>query len=398
MSWQLAVAATFLMQAAISLLNSAVIVSAPVLTAAAGVPIERIGYFASLSTVGSMWYLMSCGALLPRIGPLRLLQLGLLLAAAGAALVLPANWSLLLLGALLFGIGYGPQPPATSDILARHAPPERRSLAFSIKQSGVPAGNALAGIMIPAVALAFDWRIAIALAILIVIASMLLVQPARAALDAERDPARPIPLRRMFSPAILAEPVRALRLSRSLLPVTFAGFCFASSQSSFFSFFVAYLSVDLNAPLAQAGLAYAILQLMGAGGRIACGAIADRTSGIATLIVLAFASALALLLTAGMDATWRWPIVLAVGGFAGVAAVSWNGVYLAEVARLVPRERVGEATSGSTFFTFIGYAVGPAAFAQLVERSGSYDLAFACMAALPLLGAVALFAARRRSA
>jgi hypothetical protein len=79
-----------------------------------------------------------------------------------------------------------------------------------------------------------------------------------------------------------------------------------------------------------------------------------------------------------------------VGGATGFAAASWNGVYLAEVARVSPREAVGSVTAGSTFFVFIGYVIGPSAFATIVRHTGDYTLAFLLTAAMPLTATAVL--------
>jgi hypothetical protein len=71
-------------------------------------------------------------------------------------------------------------------------------------------------------------------------------------------------------------------------------------------------------------------------------------------------------------------------------AASWNGIYLAEVARLVPRERVSDATSGSTLFTFLGYVAGPASFALLVRLTGGWGVPMIAIAVqLALVSALA---------
>ena len=57
---------------------------------------------------------------------------------------------------------------------------------------------------------------------------------------------------------------------------------------------------------------------------------------------------------------------------AGIAAGSWNGIYLGEIARAAPEREVGQATAGSTFFVFIGYAFAPAIFGGLVTLTGGY--------------------------
>ncbi|MCC7272468.1 MAG: MFS transporter [Alphaproteobacteria bacterium] len=398
--WVGALGVTFTMQLAISFLSSAVTVSAPMLTAAAGVPIERIGYFSALSTVASMWYMMSCGPLLGQFGPLRLLQVGLALASTSMLVVIVGEWLALLAAALVFGLGYGPVPAASSDILARRTPAPRRGLAFSIKQAGVPVGQALGGLVVPALALAFGWRAALAGACAACLVLVIAAQPLRAGFDDARSGLgfRGLAWGRILTPANLAQPWRTISAVPDMAWVTYAGFCLACAQGSLFSFYVAYLTADLGFALTAAGTAYAVLQGMGAVGRVLAGWLADRTSATATLMLLGASSCTALVLTASLATLAPWGAVLAVAAFAGLAAVSWNGVYLAEVARTAPAGKVGDTTSASSFFTFIGYAAGPAAFSALVEATGRYDLVFLIFAALPASAIPALLRARRRAA
>ena len=60
--------------------------------------------------------------------------------------------------ALAIGIAYGLPNPAASIVLARHAPADRRGLFFSIKQTGVPIGVALAGLLMPPGLVTLGWR------------------------------------------------------------------------------------------------------------------------------------------------------------------------------------------------------------------------------------------------
>ncbi|BBK33998.1 MFS transporter [Allostella humosa] len=369
------------------------------ITAAAGVPVERIGYVSALSTVASMWYLMSCGPLLGQFGPLRLLQVGLSLAAVSMLLVTVGTWPAVLASAIFFGLGYGPVPPASSDILARHTPSERRGLAFSLKQSGVPVGQAIGGFVIPVVAVALDWRWALALSAGLALAIVLSIQPLRGRFDAGRSDAglRRLPYGHIFNPANFVQPYRTVRQVRNMALLTYAGFCLACAQGSLFSFYVPYFTADLGFAVTAAGTAYGFLQMAGAVGRISAGWLADRTSAIGTLMLLAATGCGALVLTASLSPTLAWWTILAAAALTGISAVSWNGVYLAEVARIAPAGKVGETTSASSFFTFIGYAAGPAAFSILVEVTGRYDIVFLIFATLPATAILALLLARRRS-
>jgi MFS family permease len=72
--------------------------------------------------------------------------------------------------------------------------------------------------------------------------------------------------------------------------------------------------------------------------------------------------------------------VLIVCALFGAVAIGWNGVYLAEVARVAKPEFAGMVTGGSLFFTFAGILIGLPAFSLLVEKSGSYPLGFGIIA------------------
>lgn len=389
--WLWALVVTMLMQTTSAFLTRALPVLGPMITDAAGVAPEEIGHLASIGSLGSVWFLLSGGPLLPRLGPVRLLQFGALLGSAALIVTLSGSWLAFLVAAFLIGVGYGPSPPAGSDILQRHSPAQHRALIFSIKQSGVPLGGAIAALIIPAIAIAYDWRVAMAAAAILAASTVLLVQPWRTTIDATRDPTRAIHLSTMFSPRTVLEPIRALTLAPSLIYVTYAGFAFAMVQGSIFAFFVTYMMTDLGFSLTAAGTAFAVVQGVGVVSRVGVGFLADRLgSAVRTLILLGVLSSIMTAMTAAMSGDWPWPLVLIVAGATGFAAASWNGVYLAEIARSSPPEAVGSTTSGSTFFTFIGYVVGPSAFAAIVQSTGNYSLAFLLTAAMPLTAAIVL--------
>src|ERR1700722_10900816 len=89
---------------------------------------------------------------------MRLVQLCLVACRLGIVLVASARLPLVILAALILGLGYGPVTPASSHILVRQSPVGRRALIFSIKQTGVPLGGVLAGIIVPILVLSLGWR------------------------------------------------------------------------------------------------------------------------------------------------------------------------------------------------------------------------------------------------
>jgi MFS family permease len=384
-SWLWPLGVTLLMQTIAAFLIRALPVMGPSVTAAAGVRPESVGLLAGLAAAGTMWFVATGVLFLKRFGPVRTFQLGALLGAAAMVTVASGSWPVMLASAFAIGVAYGPSPPAGSDILARYVPPGRRSLVFSIKQSGVPLGGVLAGLVLPPAVSAFGWRGALTIGALVSIASALVVQPLRPPLDRERVEGQSISPAALFSWANLRAPFAVLREAPGLVSLTVAGFAFACMQGCLLTFLVTYLVTEIGFSLAAAGVAFSATQAAGFVARLVMGWFADRIgSGIATLLLLAGCGFVTMLTLAAIGPGWPVAAVVAAAVAAGFAGTSWNGVYLAEIARLAPKARVSDATAGSTFFVFIAYFVAPVLFSMAVSVVGHYSGSFAVVALIPL--------------
>jgi len=397
--WVLALGTTLGMQTVASFLDQSLPIIAPLLTAGAGLAPERVGNLSSLNSLGAVLFLLFGGPLLARLGPVRMLQAGALAAVAGLLIASSGWWPALIVAALLMGVGYGPSPPAGSRILAATAPPQHRTLIFSIKQAGAPAGGALAGLILAPAAAAWGWPTALLVAIAAGLAAAAIIAPARERLDTEREPDRPVGLATLLHPCNVSAPFLLLMANPALLSVTALAFSLAIVQGCLFSFSVTYLVTARHLPLATAGLVYACLQLAGVVARIFLGWLADRTGRPAhNLTVQAFvAAAMVVGYSALPD---QPPVVLAalVAAGTGFFAASWNGIYLAEVARLSPADKVTEATSSSAVVTFLGYVSGPSIFSLLVTWTGGYRLPFIAVAGqLAAMAAVQVLVLARRA-
>ena len=274
--WIWALAAAVLMQTLCAFLTRLFPVVGPALTEAAGVPAEAIGYLAALNSLGTVWYLVAGGDLLAMLGPLRSMQLGTMVGVFGLLLALTGNWWMLLLASLLIGMGYGSTPAAGSEVLNEYAPARHRSLVFSIKQSGVPLGGAIAGLVVPVLLAAAGWRVACVACALFVLAMTVLVAPLHRALDRDADRGLRFRPRCFVDPRMLRTPFRSLSSSRALQLVTAASICFAIVQGSVLAFFVTYVAVELGYGLLAAGVAFSIMQVTGVVGRVFAGWLADR--------------------------------------------------------------------------------------------------------------------------
>lgn len=385
----LSLAITLAVQALVSMALLTLPVMAPVAAPALGVSPALVGVYVALVYAGAMGASLAAGAGVARLGAIRVSQLGLLLCAAGLALcALPSLWACAA-GAVLIGLGYGPITPASSHLLSRSTPAHRMSVVFSIKQTGVPLGGMLAGALVPSLMLAFGWQTSLLLSAGACLLCLLVAQPLRAELDADRQPDRPLTL------GHLGQPIRLVLSHPGLRLLAACSFVFSIAQLSLTTYLVTFLSQQLGHSLVAAGLLLSVAQCGGVAGRILWGWLADRGLGARRVLaalgaVMALSAALTALLPASTPA---WLVGTLLTAF-GASAIGWNGVYLAEVARQAPAGQASVATGGTLAFTFLGVVLGPPLFGAVSSAAGSYGAGYLGLALLTAGCCLALLRAR----
>jgi MFS family permease len=381
-------------QTVVAFLTRIVPTLAPVLMATVGVGPSFIGYLAAASTVGSIMFYLAGMPLIRRAGSVRTLQLGMLVAALGTALLVSPIPLVLVVGSVLVGIGYAPSTPAGSEVLQRVAPKRHRTLIFSVKQAGVPLGGVLAGLILPPLVL-IDWRLAIAASVALTLLVTAAIQPMRARIDRDRDPTQDLSLSTFLAPENLLAPLNALHLSPRIPSIVFGSLCLAAAQGATFAFMVTFLVTEIGLGLASAGVIFSIVQVTGIVGRILLGGLADRLgSATTTLCATAILSCLTTAAFAFVTPGWSFGQLAVLAAISGITISSWNGLMLAEVAAIVPSAWVAQATSGTTMLVFLGYVAGPTLFSFLLDVTGSYRLAFLSLSALTAFGAAVLLLRR----
>lgn len=373
----LTLAATTAIQVMVALAALSVPAIAPAVAAATGQPTSMVGTYIALVYFGSAAAALVSGSLVQRLGALRLSQGSLLLCALGLLLGLQATAPALAVSAVVLGLGYGPVTPASSHLLARSSHPDRIALTFSVKQTGVPAGVALAGILVPALTVWVQWKLALSAVAGLCLVCAAAVQPLRAGLDHDRERSA------RFKASALLAGVRLVGASRPLRSMAALSFVYSGLQNCTSSFIVAYLVEGLGYGWVAAGVGLTAANLAGVAGRIVWGISSDRwLAPRRTLQALGALMCLGCALAAAFTPRWPALAVYSACALLGSTAIGWNGVFLAEVARRAPPGQAGAATGGSLFVTFIGSMVWPPAFGLLQRASGSYSLCFASAAAL----------------
>ena len=382
----IALAATTAVQALVTMATLTMSILAPRAAQDIGIPADNIGFYASIVYVGAMVGSLTAGGFVLRFGAIRFSQIAMLACAVGLVIGVGAHWSLLLVSALVCGLGYGPTTPASSHILSRHTPPRFLSLVFSIKQTGVPLGGLIAGLLIPLFLAWFDWQGAIWAVAITVLLGLISLQPTRRRFDTGLEAGAPVLRGNVVGPLRLV-------FSRRELRVLIAGsFLFAALQQCYTYFLVTFLQTDIGWSNQKAGLALSVLGASGVVGRVLWGAVADATGRSDTVLAfLAFAMAASAAITAAITPDWSDWSVLAICAAFGLTGIAWNGVYLAEVSRRVAPEEAGRATGGGLFITFSGVVFGPAVFGLITQITGGFSASYLILAAataaagLPLL-------------
>lgn len=432
----LALFVTLGVQMLASLVLSAPSVLAPAVAPQLGFEPERVGLFVGLAYLMAMLSGLWSGRGVASIGAVRISQAAMFSCAIGALLATGGSSWMFVAAAIAIGSGYGVINPASTTLLDRHSPTARRALFFSIKQTGVPLGVALAGLLMPWGLATLGWQRSVALA---AVACALLgaalfpavhrlqkgrassapapdadwsAEPLNAPPDeaaARRRPAKASAAARPGGPLDGAAPAESRPAAAglgalwsvlrdpALRRLSLMSLAFASTQLVFVTFLVSLLNLQLSHSLAWAAGILAAAQVVSTVSRIALGYAADRWIEAGPLLGwLGLAMAASLVALALLRPTTGDAWVFAAAVFCAATGMGWNGVYFAELARTAARRAdVATVAGASQFFTFAGSMSGPVLFAGVIRAGGSYSLGFALFALLPAAAGLAMLRAQR---
>ena len=362
---------TLAIQAMAAMSAVTVPVFAPVASGDLGVSLAYLGVFTGLVYVGGMVGAVTSIDLILRDGPIRVSQYCLILCGAGLAVTSSGSLPLMIPGALLIGMGYGAVTPASSHILAKSAPPHLMALTFSIKQTGVPIGGAMAGAVVPPLVLLIGWKgVPLVVGGTCVLLAVL-AERTRGTLDTD--------LRKdhRLSFGGIMEPVKMVFALPPIRRLALMSFFFAALGVVLTTYFVSFLTTSLDLSLVEAGLTLTVALTAGVVGRILWGWIADRSvDPMRMLGILGIVMAVSAGATVAFTRSWPYAALIFVSALFGGTAQGWNGLFLAEVARQAPKGMEGAATGGTLFFTFFAGMIAPVCFSAVAGAGHNYSFAY----------------------
>ncbi len=345
-------------------------VIAPSIIADLGIDAAWIGVYFGLIAVSALVVQLGCGSFIVRYGALRVSQVALVMLGAGCALTALGTPLPLVLSAVIGGGGGAVSTPASSHLLARFSSPRYLPLVFSIKQTAVPAGLLLAGLLGPPLAEWLGWRATMLLAAAACAVLALALQPLRGTFDDDRVPTR------AFRLSDFRTTLAAVLATRALRTLSYACLAFNGLQTVMTAYFVIYLTTIGFTPVA-AGFLFSVAVAVAVPGRILWGWIGSSyVSPRRTMAGLALGMAASAALLAFSSAEWPALLIGLAACALSATALSWHGILLAETARASPEDMRGGVTGGVLSFGQVGAFALPLLYSGLLDSTGSYGVGF----------------------
>jgi predicted MFS family arabinose efflux permease len=299
----------------------------------------QLGLLSAALTGGMALGFLPGGILTDRFGERTIMTLGV---ASAGLLMLAASFAtnFAALAALFLIVSVGAAFAATGGAMTitRWFAPNRRGTAMGVRQTGVPLGGLVASLLLPTIALTSDWRVAARCAATgaIIVASLFwaLYRDAEGASTADATTTQ-----------------SSIYRNRRFVAATGCALTLQSAQACTLT----YLTVDLHQTLslsaAAAALFLALSQLGACVGRVAWGAVGDMIGNRRALTLVSATATGCCILMSTIDERSN---IVAVGALClvlGLAAMSWNAVYISLVAAMAPQRSIGSALgSGQVWF------------------------------------------------
>ncbi len=315
------------------------------------------------------------GRLTDRLGAVQATRGTFAIAAATlVGMALAPGYGVLVLVALTAGLANGWGNPSTNALIVENLPPGGRGVVTGIKQSGVQVGIFVGGLTLPVLASLWDWRIAVAVFVVVPAVGFVITS----GLD-RAGQGRPGGIGR-----------EAGELPSSIKWLAVYGTISGVATSSMLSFLPLFAEEGQKWSPTAAGSLLAVAAITGVVARIAWPSISERRLGHGrTLRVLSAMTTLSGLILglAAVRVVPGWSL-LAGAVLLGAGAVAWNAVGMLAIMDLAGPGLVGRATGVVLLGFLLGYSAGPPLMGLSVDALGTYAPGWFTTAGLLLLASI----------
>jgi MFS transporter, ACS family, hexuronate transporter len=350
-----------------------------------GLSRAQVGLFFSAFYLAMTGTSFGTGWLADRLGVRRTTLLGhvgvgICTAAAALAPSFESAW----ISFFLAGAGYSFLNPASSIGVMTWFHRDERATAMGIKQTGVPSGGVLAAILAPSLVLLIGWRGSLAALGIFNFAfgflfALLWREPSSSSIDTDsiKKDGEVLPPLNIWA----------------LLPVSCATAIYLIGQMALITYVPLYLKDVMGYSAYWASQALALTQAGAMVGRVGWGVASDRVFGGRRKTVLILIGLLSVLLLVGlsfMDQETSYLVVMPVLFLAGVSLVGYQGVSYALIGEISGKARTGAGLGMMITINAAAATLGTPVFGYVVDRTGSYALAWQILAAVVTAGIIAV--------
>ncbi|MFZ3047903.1 MAG: MFS transporter [Desulfatirhabdiaceae bacterium] len=292
-------------------------------------------------------------------------------------LALTKNYLLMVIFSFIGGLGYGIINQVSVKGIIQWFGSRTRGTAMGIKQTGVTLGVALGGVLLPALAVSFNWNIALLAAGLPMLGLALIAlffyrecpaDDAGGSADAGSTPGhKPEAIKKASFLQILANPV--------IISLVVTGPLLTLTQSCVMTFLVLYLTENIRLSVNLSGVCLTIIMIAGTIGRIVWTFLsdrffcADRKKPLIVICLLSFISSLGLAYFPADISVWViffWVVLM------GFCFLGWNALFYIMAAEVAGPELTGSITGVVLTMGWAGMVIGPLAFGWILDVTGGY--------------------------
>jgi len=379
-----------LAQMAVSIIIQGVPTLAPFLQADLDLSRAQVGFFNSALMFGSLLAMFCAGWVVDVKGE-RIALIGGNLVVGSFCLCVLATDTFVAALVVFFaaGIGGAFPTPAGSKAVMGWFPLHQRGTAMGIRQTGIPVGGALAAALLPALALAAGWRVAVAVGGAGCFLTAALCALAYRNPPPEVDATPPRPSKR-------GTPVREL-LTRNVLLLGLSGAVLTLGQFTLITYLALYLKETQGIPVAISATLLVLAQVSGAAGRILWGVGSDRLfqrrRKPALLLANGIAAVGALALGWLPAATPLWLLTPLVMVYA-FNTLGWHGSWISLLVETAGTAQQGRTVGLGMSLMYPGIILLPPLFGWFVDRTHSWPWAWTLLSGVLLLGMALLLPVR----
>lgn len=348
-----------------------------------GLSRAQVGLFFSAFYLAMTGASFGTGWLADRFGVRKTTLLGHLgLGVCTIAAAISPSFELACASFFLAGFGYSFLNPASTIGVMTWFDRDERATAMGAKQTGVPAGGVVAALLAPSLVLLIGWRGSLAALGIInflfgFIYSSLWREPPNVSMAESRR----------ADGATTAPPLNVW----ALLPISCATAIYLIGQMVLITYLPLYLKDVMGYSPYWASQTLALTQAGAMLGRVGWGVASDRLFGgrrKIVLIVIGVSSVIFIgalgLMTRDSPASLLLPILF----LAGVSIVGYQGVSYALIGEISGKARTGAGLGMMITINAGAATLGTPLFGYIVDRTGSYGMAWQILAALVTLGIV----------